>query len=310
MFDYLLVDGHNFAWRAGSVMFLRNEKGESTSVTFGMLSMIRSLLEDYQPKSACVCWDLGGAKAKSEVYPMYKQERKQKHDMPDFFYKEILVQINELQKMLPYFGLKQLIKKGVEADDLIGTLCDGLDNVLVVSSDKGMFQVIETGACLFYPPKNILVNRENFEEVVGIECGLYPYFLTLTGHSGGGVPGLEKFGKVTAKRMLEKYGAWIDWFTGNRIRAGVLEDLNKSQKEVILNPKTKEILVRNYQLIKLGYLVKNMKDEILSEFHSQEINFNEEKIKEFFFKNQFASYLARFHSWIHPFRKLTLRKNG
>jgi len=304
MFDYLILDGHNLAYRAASVMFLRNEKGEATSVTFGMLNMIRSLLEDYQPKVVCVCWDLGGSKAKLEVYPQYKEERKHKHDFPDEFFNEVRSQIEELQNVLPYFGIKQMVRKGVEADDLIGLLCSDLKNVLVVSSDKGLFQVISLGASLYWTSKSILVKKENFKEVTGIDIDLFPYYLTLVGHKGGGIPGLGKFGPKTSKKLLENHGDWTNWFIKERVKVGVLEDLNKSQKEIILNPETKLILKRNYELTILGFLVKDLKDEILADLHTQKAIFNEDKIKEFLFKNQFVSYLARYRSFIHPFRKL------
>lgn len=306
MYNYLILDGSNMAWRAASVLNLRNEKGENTSVTFGMLNMIRSLLEDYQPKVVCVCWDLGGSKAKLEVYPQYKESRKKRHELPSEFFKEIHVQISELQNVLPYFGIKQIVREGVEADDLIGLLCSGLENVLVVSSDKGLFQVVDLGACLYWTSKNVILKRENFKEVTGIDIDLFPYYLTLVGHKGGGIPGLGKFGPKTSKKLLENHGDWTNWFIKERVKVGVLEDLNKSQKEIILNPETKLILKRNYELTILGFLVKDLKDEILDDLHKQKAIFNEDKIKEFLFKNQFVSYLARYRSFIHPFRKLTL----
>lgn len=309
MFDYLILDGHNFAWRAASVMFLRNEKGEATSVTFGMLNMLRALLEDYNPKEVCVCWDLGGSKAKLKVYPQYKESRKKKHELPSEFFKEILVQISELQNMLPSFGIKQIVREGVEADDLIGLLCSGLKNVLVVSSDRGLFQVISLGASLYWTSKNVIVKRENFKEVTGVDIELFPYYLTLVGHKGGGIPGLGKFGPKTTIKLLENHGDWTNWFVGGRVKAGVLEDLNKSQKEIIQSSETKLILKRNYELTSLGFLVKDLKDEVLNDLSNQKSTFDEEKIKEFLLKNQFVSYLARYRSWIHPFRRLTLGGN-
>jgi len=306
MFDYLILDGHNFAWRAASVMFLRNEKGENTSISFGMLSMIRSLLEEHQPKVVCICWDLGGAKEKLKVYPQYKAERKKKHELPGEFFAEVHAQIAELQTILPYFGIKQIVREGVEADDVIGLLCSGLKNLLVVSSDKGLFQVVDLGASFYYTPKNVIVKKENFKEVTGIDISLFLFYLTLVGHKGGGIPGLTKFGPKTTQKLLENHGDWTNWFIEGRVKAGVLEDLNKLQREIIQDPETKIVLKRNYELTKLGFLVSGMKDEILNDLNSQKPIFDEEKIKEFFLKSEFISYLARYRAWVHPFRRLTL----
>jgi len=305
MYNYLLIDGHNFAWRAGSVLHLRSQEGKNVSVTFGMLSMVRSLLEEYQPKVVCICWDFKGSEAKETVFPEYKEHRKKiRSGLPDDFYKEIIIQIAELQTMLPYFGVRQLKKEGIEADDLIGLLCSLLEKVLVVTSDRDLLQVVSMGANLFYTPKGEVVTHENFTRFSKVKPELYVYYRSLIGDPGDGIPGLKGFGEVTANRLIEKYGKWEDWFEGNRVRVEVLEGLNKSQKRILQDPETKGILIRNYTLMNIGGLIQDRKNEIVGEFLSQKPVFNEEKIREYFLENQFDSYLARYHAWIHPFRRL------
>jgi len=304
VFDWLIVDGSNMAWRAATVSDLRNQKGENTSVAFGMLSMIRSLLEDYQPKAVCICWDEGGSKAKEELYPEYKQNRKKsKSPLPEEFYIEIKVQIKKIQSMIPYFGVRQLIKPGVEADDLIGLLCLSLDGVLVVSSDKDLFQVVDMGASLFHPPRNVIINKENFKEHSDVGPELYLFYRSVIGDLGDGISGLRGFGPVTTKKLIEKCGSWTEWFIGNNVKKSVLEVLNKKQRLVIQDG-AKAILDRNYKLMDIGSLVLSKKDEVLREVLDQKPLLDDSKIKEFFFENSFNSYLARFHGWIHPFRRL------
>jgi len=304
-FDWLIVDGNNTAWRAGSVMQLRNQKGENTSVAFGMLSMIRSLLEDYQPKAVCVCWDEGGSKAKEELYPEYKQNRKKsKSPLPEEFFIEIKVQMKKIQSILPYFGVRQLIKSGIEADDLIGLLCMSLNGVLVVSSDKDLFQVVDMGASLFHPPRNVIINKQNFKEHAPVDPELYVYYRSVEGDLGDGIPGLRWFGPVTVKKLIEKYGPWTEWFEGGTVKVSLLEDLNKRQWLVLQDGRAKDTLTRNYALMDIGRLVLSKKEEMVREVLAQKPALDELKIKEFFFENQFNAYLAKFHGWIHPFRRL------
>lgn len=308
MYDYLLIDGPNMAWRAGSVLYLTSPKGKNVSVVFGMLKMIRSLLEKYSPKVVCVCWDQDSSVYKEKIYPEYKIHRKDKPGLPKDFIIDIKSQIEELRNYLQYFGLRQLRRKYVEADDLIGLLCENLKNVLVVSSDKDMFQVVSMGASLFHPPKDIIINKSNFNEIVGVDPGFYIYYRCITGDRGDGISGLSGFGEVTAKKLINKYGSWLDWFEGDRIKIDILEDMNKRQRNLIQDPESCKILARNYCLMDIGGLIQDKKEEILKDFNSQELVFNEEVIEKFFLENQFDSIMSRFHGWIHPFRVLTLRR--
>jgi len=302
-YEYLFIDGNHMAWRSASVMFLSNEQGENVTVAYGMLNMVRSLIEDYQPKSVCVCWDAGGSKAKREFYPDYKKDREVSH-FPEQFTRDISIQIQKLQSVLQCFGIYQLSRSGVEADDIIGLLCSQYGNgSLVVSGDKGIFQVVQYGASIYFPNKNIVINKNNFTEVVGVDLDYYTYYLSLVGHKGGGIPGISGIGPVTAKKLLTKYGPWTDWFVGGRIRIGVLEDMNKKQQEIMLSD-ILPVLNRNYKLALLGGLVEDIKDGLVAELHSQKPVLDEDAIKKFFTENQFVKYLASFRGWIHPFRRL------
>jgi DNA polymerase I len=311
MYNYLIVDGNNFAWRAGMVMRLSTQEGKPISVVYGMLNMIRSLLDDYQPKMVCVCWDFKGSDAKSALFPEYKENRKKIRSagdaMPDFVYKEVLTQIAELQVILPYFGIRQIKREGVEADDLIGLLCPALVGALVVSGDRDMFQVVDMGASLFYTSKDTIITRENFKEFSKVSPELYVYYRSVLGDLGDGIPGLRGFGEVTVSRLFEKYGDWRNWFIEGRVKVGILETLNRGQRAVIQAPDTKGILARNFALMNIGALVQDKKYDVLKDLQSQRPVFNEEAIRTYFLDNQFNSFIARYHNWIHSFRNMAIK---
>jgi len=303
-FENLIIDGNNFAWRAGSVLFLSNEAGKNVSIAFGMLKMIRSLLEEYNPKKIIVCWDRGGSTAKKEIYPEYKQNRKSK-SLPEEFYKEIISQISEIQKILPHFGIKQLVRYGIEADDLIGVLCRDLkEKALVVSSDKDLLQCVEFGSSMLHTSKNKLVDRTNFFDYTGVSPELFVYYKTILGDSGDNIFGLSGFGEVTAKKLVNTFGSWENWYVNGQIIPQVLTSLRKNQKFIATQPDTLPILERNYKLMNIGCLIEKDKDELLNEVFSQRSKVSEEEIRKCFLDNQFESLLGKFHSWMHVFRQL------
>lgn len=309
----IILDGNSYAFRAGHVMFLKNDKGENTSVAFGFLRMVRALLERHHPKEVCVCWDaIGGSASKKTLYPEYKEHRREESGAPFSIYQEIVKQINEMYTILPNFGLKQVKIEGLEADDAISILVNCLpenQEVLVVSSDRDMFQLVNLKATVYYPKDDVYLTKENFEEHVGIKPEYYVYYRSLVGDTSDNIKGLEQFGEKTATKLIQKFGPWIDWFSEDgRVSIAVLSDLPKARRAILEKPESYQKLLKNYALIKLGLLDYDIfKDEVQKAF-DQKVEFNEQAIKDYLFERQFNSILARFSSFIHPFRMLSRKE--
>ena len=337
--EAMILDGTNFCFRAGMVsgFSLSTKGGEDTTVVFAMLNMIRHLIDVHKPSQVCVVWDWGGSEAKEFIHPEYKAPRKLAREQQQqlaavqhpllgqkTLFMDIGKQIKDLQSVLPHFGLKQIRLKGVEADDVIGLLCESLiyafkidpsRKILVVSSDKDLLQLVDLGALVYYPPKDVLVKAENFEELFDVPPYLYLHYRAVigeTGKSSDNIPGLKGFGPKTSKKLIMKYGPWENWFektgltTGKiseelRLKEEILNDLNKSQKDELSSPGSWVTLIRNYTLMRAGFFVQDRKEEVSRLFWEQEISFKEDEIRKYFLDRQFESYLGRFYSWIHPF---------
>lgn len=338
---YLIIDGTNFAFRAGLVsgFSLSTSDGDDTTVLFAMLNMIRHQIDKYKPEEVCVCWDWGGSKIKEAIYPEYKARRRvvrekklqesdaiqessdqESSDAINVIDKSLFIdigkQIRELQGVLPYFGIKQVKAKGVEADDVIGLLCEELKGVLVVSSDKDLLQLVNDGALVYYTPKDVLVTKDNFQELFGVPPELFIYYKSIMGDSSDNIAGLKGFGHKTSVKLVLKYGGWKNWYTHQSkimnlpvLKEEVLGDLNKPQKEEISKEGILEILDRNYSLMKAGYLVQDAKDEVLKEFVEQTMIFNQGEIEKYFVDKSFNSYLTRFSGWILPFAMMAYQKS-
>src|SRR4030042_845060 len=313
----MIIDGTNFAYRAGLVsgFSLSSIEGNDTTVLFAMLNMIRHQLDKHKPSDICVCWDWEGSKIKEAVFPEYKSLReiaRKKNPLEKSLFADIGSQIIELQDVLPYFGVKQAKMRGVEADDIIGLLCEELQDVLVVSSDRDLLQLVDIGALVYYPPKDILVTKDNFQELFGVPPNLFLSFKSVLGDTSDNIPGLRGFGPKTSAKLVLKYGDFERWFApgdGHNLMPEILEDLNKSQREEISKRETWGILTRNYALMKAGYFVQDLKDEILREFREQNVTFDQDEIERYFNKRQFNSFLARLSGWITPFALMAYQRS-
>ena len=326
MIDILIIDGSGFAHRAQGVLHLNTEGGENTSIIFGVLNMIRSFISKHDFREVCVTWDGKKYKeAKWKVYPEYKTNRNHNFDGDSLkFHVEIQRQIKELQKILPALGIKQLRRDYLEADDIIGLLCEGLTGkkILIVSGDQDLFQLVSEDVTVYYPYKELFLKQDNFEQEVGVSQENFIFYKTIVGDSGDNISGLKGFGEVTAKKLLKAFGPWTGWFTEgsysgwpvHKPKEEVLQSLRENQKQVLLeeipgsyDSKALEILVRNYSLMKVGFLDEESSDDLMGDYHNQIPLFDEELVKSYFLEKQFGSLTKRFNAWINPFLMLCNR---
>src|SRR3546814_18798953 len=112
----LLVDGSSYLYRAYHAMpDLRNAQGEPTGALYGVISMLRRLLQDYKADYAACVFDARGKTFRDDIYPLYKANRP---SMPE----ELAAQIEPIHRAVKALGWPVLAVPGVQADDLTGPL--------------------------------------------------------------------------------------------------------------------------------------------------------------------------------------------
>src|SRR5579864_635752 len=98
----ILVDGSSYLYRAFHALpALVNSKGFPTGAIYGVVNMLRKLLNDYQPQSMAVVFDAKGKTFRDEIYPAYKAHRP---EMPD----DLVQQISPLHEIIQAMGLPLL----------------------------------------------------------------------------------------------------------------------------------------------------------------------------------------------------------
>lgn len=225
----ILVDAMALMYRShfsfGPDHRMRTSTGEDTTVIFGFLSTLLSLLEvDPTPTHFLVVFDASGKTFRHELYSDYKGHRP---ETPE----EIRAAIPRLQELLQAMGIAELRVPGVEADDVIGTIAvRGVTEGMLVgiaSPDKDFFQLLRDNLILLRPPKpqdalkaiaagqpratKYLLRpftKENFaEEWQGLQPSQFVDILALMGDSSDNVPGVEGIGPKTAMMLLLRYGS-------------------------------------------------------------------------------------------------------
>ncbi len=203
MTDLVLIDGSSYLYRAFHALpALTNSAGEPTGALHGVLTMILKLVREEQPARIAVVFDAPGKTFRDELYADYKANRP---PMPD----ELRSQVQPILDAVEAMGLPLLRVEGVEADDVIGTLCEtavskGLD-VLVSTGDKDLAQLVTNKVTLVNTMDNSRLDRG----AVKTKFDVYPEqiidYLALVGDSSDNIPGVPKVGPKTAAKWLNLY---------------------------------------------------------------------------------------------------------
>jgi len=200
----LLVDGSSYLYRAFHALpDLRNREGLPTGAIFGVLNMLRRLMQDYKPDYAACVFDARGPTFRDEWYLQYKANRP---PMPP----DLASQITPLQEAVRALGWPLLVVEGVEADDVIGTLTHeaslaGMGTV-ISTGDKDMVQLLTPGVTLVNTMSNEVLDGEAAMQKYGVRPDQFIDYLTLMGDTSDNVPGVAKVGPKTAQKWIDRYG--------------------------------------------------------------------------------------------------------
>ena len=199
----VLVDGSSYLFRAYHALpKLTSSRGEPTGAIHGVLNMINKLAEDEDTDHFVVVFDAPGKTFRDDIYPEYKANR---DAMPD----ELRSQIEPLIEAIPAMGLPLLRVAGVEADDVIGTLCrEGLEagmQVVVSTGDKDMAQLVTDGVTLVNTMTGTLMDRDGVKQKFDVWPEQIIDYLALVGDSSDNIPGVPKVGAKTAAKWLNEY---------------------------------------------------------------------------------------------------------
>ena len=234
--EIILVDGTAFLFRAYHVRSrnpLTTSDGRGTQAIFGMINMLRSLLKECQPTHIAVLMDAKGKNFRHEMYREYKANRP---PMPD----DLREQLDTIRKIIPAMGLPLISVSGVEADDVIGTLCKRATaagfHTLIVSNDKDLTQLVDDNVEMLDTMKNIRLDANGVLAKFGVPPERIVEYLALIGDSSDNIPGIPMVGPKTAVKWFEEYGT-LDNIIANadRIKGKAGENLRTNLDQLALS---------------------------------------------------------------------------
>ena len=227
-----LIDGTSLCYRAFFAIKLSNSRGFPTGAVFGFYQTLRKIISKYNPLYMGVCFDVSRKTFRQEKFNDYKINRP---PLPD----ALKAQFPIVKELISYLGITMIEKEGFEADDIIAELCNKArkDNlsVVIVSSDKDLFQLIDSDKVAIYNQnKDKLITEKEFLKEYGFAPQLIIDYLSLTGDSTDNIPGAKGIGKVGAAKLIGEFGELTNIFKNLNKLPKKLQELLKENKKMIL----------------------------------------------------------------------------
>lgn len=283
----VLVDGSSYLFRAYHALPpLMTSKNQPTGAIKGVISMIRKLEQDYPGSKMVVVFDAKGKTFRHDMYEEYKANRP---PMPE----DLGVQIQPIHEIVRAMGLPLLIVKGVEADDVIGTLAHeatskGID-VVISTGDKDMAQLVSDHVTLINTMTDTRMDREGVVEKFGVKPEQIIDYLALVGDKVDNIPGVNKCGPKTAVKWLQTWDS--------------LDEVIEHADEV--KGKIGEYLREASDTLPLSYELATIRTDVSLDFGLEDLQLREQNDDELL--DLFREY--EFRSWINELESSSEKNN-
>ena len=263
-----LIDAYALIFR-GYYAFIKNprinSKGVDTSAILGFTNSLFDVIKRERPDYLAVCFDRGGSQDRVEMFSEYKANR---DETPE----AIKIAVPYIERILKSLNIPIMVKKGYEADDIIGTLSKKAElegyQTFMVTPDKDFAQLVS---------KNIFMYKPMFGggyEVWGVDEVKNKFevsdpiqvidFLGMKGDAADNIPGLPGVGDKTAKKFIAQFGSMEGLLENTNLLKGKLKEKIEANKELgLLSKKLATIILDvpvEFKAIEFKFEVKDCED--------------------------------------------------
>lgn len=210
---------------------LRGNDGQPINAVYGLTGMLFRTIEDLSPTHIAFAFDRPEPTFRKKLLPEYQGQRPEMES-------DLSSQFAVAQGVIKAIGIPSYDKAGYEADDVIGTIASiatkekKVDEVVVVTGDRDMLQLVTSNVKLYMPLKGGLSEAQLFGEReaygrMGVKPSQIVDYKALVGDPSDNYKGVAGVGPKTAIGLIEKYDT--------------LENIYKHIED--LSPKVKNLLV-------------------------------------------------------------------
>lgn len=212
----VIIDGQNLVYRSYYALPGLSYAGLPTGAIKGFINQVARLRTLFKDSHLVFVFDSGGITLRHLEYPEYKATRSTPPD-------DLVSQIKCIKQVVRKMGYPVLSKRGVEADDIIGTIVKKhVRKSTIYSSDKDFAQLVNKRVSLYDTKNNKLLDTSGVVDKFGVTTSKICDLLMLLGDSSDNIPGIKGCGPKTACKWINEYGGV----------EGVLSNIDKLSKKL------------------------------------------------------------------------------
>lgn len=248
---FVLLDSNAIIHRAyHGLPPLTTKSGELVNAVYGFTTTLFKTIEDFHPKYIAACFDVKGPTVRHEQFKEYKAHRP---PAPEELIKQFAI-VKEICKVLniPIFAVS-----GYEADDLIGTITQKLEDdakglkIIIVTGDMDTLQLVSDNTSVYSMSRGIknaeIYNEKKVREKYGFGPELLIDYKALRGDPSDNIPGVPGIGEKTAKKIIEQFNSIENLYkklliTNNQLSTKTKELLIKYKDQAFLSKKLATII--------------------------------------------------------------------
>ena len=209
----LLVDGLNLFMQHFVANPTMSSHGNHVGGVVGFMKALGHLSDRTGPKKIVVVWEGGGSSRKRAIYKNYKSGRRPQKlnryyggEIPD----TVQNRDDELSMLISLLGhtpIEQMYIPDCEADDVIGYIsryCFPDDRIVIVSSDKDLYQLLSSRVIQWSPGQKSFINLKDVKEKFGIHVNNFCTARSFIGDPSDNLKGVPRVGFASlSKRFPE-----------------------------------------------------------------------------------------------------------
>ncbi|USD38274.1 flap endonuclease Xni [Ferrimonas sp. SCSIO 43195] len=195
----LLIDALNLIRR----IYAAVPDGDTDALYQRTQAACQKMVRQHQATHVVMVWDGDNSHLwRQSLYPDYKAHRS---PMPE----PLAATLPDLKANLAKLGIRSLACDGIEADDVMATLCHKIERrggrVILASTDKGFVQLHSDNVSQWHHFDQCWLDRDYFLDRFQMPPERMLEYWSLAGDSGNGIPGIAGIGAKTAHKLLSQH---------------------------------------------------------------------------------------------------------
>jgi len=301
----IIIDGNALIHRSFHALppTLRTKKGILVNAVYGFTSFLLKALNEFHPEYVVLTLDKKGPTFRHEAYAEYKATRVKAPD-------ELYEQIPLVKKVAEAFNIPIFELSGFEADDLIGTICEKMNqeknlDKIIITGDLDTLQLINDRTKVYTMSRglsdSVLYGAEQVRERYSLNPDQIIDYKALRGDVSDNIPGVKGIGEKTASELLVEF----------KTLDGVYAAVEKNSKKI--KPRILELLKEHKDKAYLSQQLATINLETPLKFSLDDISFTSfklENVLEVFSEFEFKSLLVKVKDLRDNINKAHDRQSG